>query len=204
MRKKDDLWMGFLVIAGIPLLLILEYPFELLIILIAIALIIVLALLIKNSEGPRRLKKANKLSAATSKSEIKIGVYNQLEIIDAMKGSEFETFVVELLKCNGFSNVSQTKLSGDFGVDVIGFKDNKKYVFQCKRFKGKLGLKPIQEAYAGKRHYRADEAVVVTNSEFTKAAMELASDTDIICCDRNQLTKLLENYVILKNNINVK
>ena len=204
MRKKDDLWMGFLVIAGIPLLLILEYPFVLLIILMAIALIIVLALLIKNSEGPRRLKKANKLSAATSKSEIKIGVYNQLEFIDAMKGSEFETFVVELLKCNGFSNVSQTKLSGDFGVDVIGFKDNKKYVFQCKRFKGKLGLKPIQEAYAGKRHYRADEAVVVTNSEFTKAAMELASDTDIICCDRNQLTKLLENYVILKNNINMK
>lgn len=204
MRKKDDLWMGFLVIAGIPLLLILEYPFVLLIILIAIALIIVLALLIKNSEGPRKLKKANKLSAATSKSEIKIGVYNQLEIIDAMKGSEFETFVVELLKCNGFSNVSQTKLSGDFCVDVIGFKDNKKYVFQCKRFKGKLGLKPIQEAYAGKRHYRADEAVVVTNSEFTKAAMELASDTDIICCDRNQLAKLLENYVILKNNINVK
>lgn len=35
MRKKDDLWMGFLVIAGIPLLLILEYPFVLLIILIA-------------------------------------------------------------------------------------------------------------------------------------------------------------------------
>ena len=198
MRKKDDLWLGFLVIAGIPLLLILEYPFVLLIILIAVALIFGLVLLIKNSEGPRKLKKANKLSAATSKLEIETSVVNQLEIIDTMKGSEFETFVVDLLKCNGFSNVTQTKLSGDFGVDVIGFKDNKKYVFQCKRFKGKLGLKPIQEAYAGKRHYRADEAVVITNSEFTKAAMELASDTDIICCDRKQLAKLLENYVLLK------
>ena len=204
MRKKDYLWLGFLTI-GIPLLLtvgvllsISGYSFVLLIILIAVALIFGLVLLIKNSEGPRKLKKANKLSAATSKLEIETSVVNQLEIIDTMKGSEFETFVVDLLKCNGFSNVTQTKLSGDFGVDVIGFKDNKKYVFQCKRFKGKLGLKPIQEAYAGKRHYRADEAVVITNSEFTKAAMELASDTDIICCDRNQLAKLLENYVLLK------
>ena len=204
MRKKDYLWLGFLTI-GIPLLLtvgvllsISEYSFVLPIILISVALIFGLVLLIKNSEGPRKLKKANNLSAATSKLEIETSVVNQLEIIDAMKGSEFETFVVDLLKCNGFSNVTQTKLSGDFGVDVIGFKDNKKYVFQCKRFKGKLGLKPIQEAYAGKRHYRADEAVVITNSEFTKAAMELASDTDIICFDRNQLAKLLENYVLLK------
>lgn len=204
MRKKDYLWLGFLTI-GIPLLLtvgvllsISEYSFVLPIILISVALIFGLVLLIKNSEGSRKLKKANKLSSATSKLEIETSVVNQLEIIDAMKGSEFETFVVDLLKCNGFSNVTQTKLSGDFGVDVIGFKDNKKYVFQCKRFKGKLGLKPIQEAYAGKRHYRADEAVVITNSEFTKAAMELASDTDIICCDRKQLAKLLENYVLLK------
>ena len=200
MRKKDDLWMGFLVIAGIPLAFILELQSDsLIVLLIAIALIIVLSLLLKYGEETRKIKKANKKLSLMSKSEVKQMVNNELEIIDSMKGSEFETFVVDLLKCNGFSNVTQTKLSGDFGVDVIGFKDNKKYVFQCKRFKGKLGLKPIQEAYAGKRHYRADEAVVVTNSEFTKAAMELASDTDIICFDRNQLAKLLENYVILNN-----
>lgn len=208
MRKKDDLLIGFLVIAGIPLLFILANPFVFLIVLVVVALIVGLIvgiiLLVKNSEGPRKLKKANKLSATISKSDIKTAVNNQLSIIDTMKGSEFETFVVDLLKCNGFSNVNQTKISGDFGVDVIGFKDNKKYVFQCKRFKGKLGPKPIQEVYAGKKHYRADEAVVITNSEFTKAAKVLASDTDIICCDRNQLDKLLENYVILKSNINMR
>lgn len=199
MRKKDDLWMGFLIIAGIPLVFILELPSDsLIVLLIAIALIVILSLLVKCGEETRKTIKANKMLSLMSKSEVKQMVNDELEIIDAMKGSEFETFVVDLLKCNGFSNVTQTKLSGDFGVDVIGFKDNKKYVFQCKRFKGKLGLKPIQEAYAGKRHYRADEAVVITNSEFTKAAMELASDTDIICFDRNQLAKLLENYVLLK------
>lgn len=66
-------------------------------------------------------------------------MYNQLEIIDAMKGSEFETFVVELLKCNGFSNVSQTKLSGDFGVDVIGFKDNKNTFFNVNELRENWG-----------------------------------------------------------------
>lgn len=69
--KKDDLWMGFLVIAGIPLLLILEYPFVLLIILIAIALIIVLALLIKNSEGPRRLKKQTSYQRQQANQKLK-------------------------------------------------------------------------------------------------------------------------------------
>lgn len=201
MRKKDNLLIGFIIIVGIPLFLIAEYSSVLLTILIVVAsvvvLVLLLTLLIKNTEGPRKLKKAKKLSSLISELEIKQLVANELEIIDAMKGSDFESFVVDLLKCNGFSNVTQTKLSGDFGIDVIGYKDNKKYVFQCKRFKGKLGLKPIQEVYAGKRHYRANEAVVITNSEFTKAAIELATDTDIIYCDRKQLAKLLENYVIL-------
>lgn len=113
-----------------------------------------------------------------------------------MPGAEFESLVVEILKCNGYKDVVRTKLSGDFGIDVLAQKDEKKYAFQCKRFTKKLGLKPIQEAYAGKQHYKADEAVVITNSEFTKAAMQLAADTDVIYCDRQQLAKLLENYVL--------
>ena len=47
--------------------------------------------------------------------------------IDSMGGLEFESFVGELLKSIGYSGVQVTKSSGDQGVDVVAYKDGKKY-----------------------------------------------------------------------------
>lgn len=199
MRNNKNVWIGALVLLGLPVFLLIEHPVLCLIVLLIVALIVLIALVADKSNSPTKLSKGPMRTAQVSRRELDIMVENELRIIDLMDGSDFEAFVVDLLKCNGYSKVSQTKISGDFGIDVIAYKDGKKYAFQCKRFKSKLGLKPIQEAYAGKRHYNADEAVVITNSEFTKAAMQLAIDTDIIYCDRKQLAKLLENYVLLVN-----
>ena len=71
--------------------------------------------------------------------------------IDEMDGITFEHFIADLLKNNGFYNVQVTKSSGDFGVDVIGTKERKKWVFQCKCYKSNLGIKSIQEIYSGKK-----------------------------------------------------
>ena len=108
--------------------------------------------------------------------------------IDSMDGISFEFFIADLMRHNGFRNVKQTKASGDYGVDVLGEKNGLRYAVQCKRYTGKLGIKPVQEVFAGAEMYGADVCVVATNSTFTQAAETLAQKIGVELWDR----KLIE------------
>lgn len=54
-----------------------------------------------------------------------------------------------------------------------------------------MGVKAIQEAVAAKGYYDCQEAMVVTNSVYTKQAMELARANGVKLWDRNDLVKAL-------------
>ena len=115
-----------------------------------------------------------------------------IKYIDSMNGYEFEFYVANLLRKNGYKKVEVTKQSGDFGVDIIAYKDNKKWAFQCKNYNSNLGLSPIQEVYSGAAKYNADIAVVITNSFFSEHAKELAKDLKVVLWDRNELVKIIK------------
>ncbi len=107
-----------------------------------------------------------------------------------MPGLEFEQLSAELLRKNNFFSVEVTQGSGDFGADITAHKDGHSYVIQCKKYSNKVGLKAVQEVYASKIHYKADKAVVLTNSFFTPAAKELAKETEVELWDRTALLEL--------------
>lgn len=92
-----------------------------------------------------------------------------------MNGHEYEYFCADKLRISGFSNVKVTKGSGDQGIDVIAYKNGKKYAIQCKYYTSPVGNKAIQEAFAGAKFYDCDIAAVMTNNTFTKSARELAN-----------------------------
>ncbi len=48
-----------------------------------------------------------------------------------------------------FKSVEVTRGSGDYGVDVLAEKEGVTYAVQCKRYDGPVGVKAVQEAYAG-------------------------------------------------------
>ncbi len=104
-------------------------------------------------------------------------------------GYDFEEYTASFLRKKGFEDVEVTKRSQDFGADVIAFKDSVKYVFQCKYYKGPVGVEAIQQIYAAKDYYEAHLAVVVTNSVFTKAAKVLAGELKVILWDCETLSK---------------
>lgn len=114
-----------------------------------------------------------------------------LQKIDQMDGFSFEYYIAELLKKHGYKQVLVTSGSGDFGVDITAYKDNKKYAFQCKNYQSKLGVSPIQEVYSGAPKYNASVCVVVTNSYFTPHAQELAKSLNVILWDRSMLARLI-------------
>ena len=115
----------------------------------------------------------------------------KMEEIDVMDGHDFEYYTAEMLKYDGFKSVEVTRGSGDYGVDVIAYKDGHKWAFQCKRYSKNLGLKPIQEVYAGAKRYGADKAVVFTNVYFTPNAQSLANTLHVELWGRDKLADMI-------------
>lgn len=117
----------------------------------------------------------------------------QIPVYDAMEGHDFEYYCADLLKNNGFYNVSVTQGSGDQGIDVLAEKGGIKYGIQCKCYSKDIGNKAVQEAFAGKTFYHCHVAAVLTNRYFTRSAKELASINQVLLWDRDQLEKFISN-----------
>lgn len=104
--------------------------------------------------------------------------------MDAMEGHDFEYYCADLLRDNGFLEVEVTKGSGDFGADILAEKDGITYAFQCKCYDKPIGVKAVQEIYAGRDYYGRMVGVVMTNQYFTQPAVELAQKLNIMLWDR--------------------
>ena len=110
--------------------------------------------------------------------------------LDTMEGLEFEYYCADLLAANGFIEVEVTKGSGDYGIDILAEKDGVTYAIQCKRYTGLVGVKAVQEAYAGRDFYDRMVGAVLTNQYFTKPAAEAARKLKILMWDRDYIEYL--------------
>ena len=113
--------------------------------------------------------------------------------LDNMEGLEFEYYCADLLAANGFIEVEVTKGSGDYGIDILAEKDGVTYAVQCKRYTGLVGVKAVQEAYAGRDYYDRMVGAVMTNQYFTKPAAEAARKLKILMWDRDYIEFLEDN-----------
>lgn len=118
---------------------------------------------------------------------------NRPEEYDLMEGHEFEQYCGELLRKSGFEEVQVTRGSGDFGVDILAEKDGVTYAIQCKCYNTPVGVKAVQEAYAGRDYYDRMVGAVLTNQYFTQPAVEAARKLKILLWDRGYLEDLVEN-----------
>ena len=112
---------------------------------------------------------------------------------DLMNGHEFEQFCATILKENGFNHVEVTKVSGDHGIDILADKDEISYAIQCKCYSSNVGNDAVQQALAGKKFYKRDIAVVLTNQYFTPQAKEEASVFGVKLWDRTKLNEFVQN-----------
>ncbi|MMZ55618.1 Restriction endonuclease [compost metagenome] len=110
--------------------------------------------------------------------------------IDKMTGRQFEQYLGLLFKGYGYS-VKVTKLSGDYGADLVLTKNGKRIVVQAKRYSKNVGIQAVQEAQASIAHYKATEAWVVTNSNYTPAAYELAKSNQVRLVGRDELIDMI-------------
>ena len=112
------------------------------------------------------------------------------DLNDQMSGYEFEEYVREVLIRNHFDDAELTKKSGDFGIDILASYKGYHYAIQCKMYHKPVGVAAVQQAYAGCKYYQCDFAVVVTNTHFTRQAIELAQSNGVQLWDGTELKRL--------------
>lgn len=137
-------------------------------------------------------RKVDKISSAMKNGE-NISHFS-IENIDELTGIEFEHLLGKLFTAMGYKSVV-TKASGDQGADLIIEKFGEKTVVQAKRYSGSVSNSAVQEAVAAQAHYNCNSSMVVTNSFFTKSAIELAESNSVSLYDRERLNELLVQYL---------
>ena len=95
---------------------------------------------------------------------------------------EYEEYVAEELRQDGFTEVDTTPKSGDFGADVLAMDGERRVCVQCKRYAPghPVGVKAVQEIYSAKDYYGCDDAYIYTTSDYTKAAVDMAGELGVI------------------------
>lgn len=121
--------------------------------------------------------------------------------LEMMGGIEFEHTVCALLENQGF-DARVTQASGDLGVDILAVKDEVKYAIQVKMQNKPVSRRAVSDAVAGREHYNCDIAMVITSSDFSEGARELANSTRCKLVGRETLDQWLvglQTYLLSKD-----
>jgi restriction system protein len=108
--------------------------------------------------------------------------------IDNMTGLEFEKYVANLLRTRGYKNVRLTE-KYDLGVDIIATRDGVTWGIQVKRYSGLVKADAVRQVVTALKKYKCDKGMVITNSFYSRTAIELARSNDCILIDRKCLIK---------------
>lgn len=108
--------------------------------------------------------------------------------IDSMTGLQFEHYVANLLKQNGYSNVRLTE-QYDLGVDIIADRNGIRWGIQVKRHNSPVKASAIRQVVTALKFYGCEQPMVITNSYFTHVAKQLADSNDCVLIDRDTLLK---------------
>ena len=118
--------------------------------------------------------------------------------VDAMSGQQFERFLVRLFRELGYGVRHVGGGGGDFGADLVVERGGVRIAVQAKNYEsGKVGNEAVQQAIAGATYYDCQQAMVVTNSSFTRAARQQAerSTIPVTLWGRRQLERAISGRI---------
>ncbi|OXY99231.1 restriction endonuclease [Streptomyces diastatochromogenes] len=110
--------------------------------------------------------------------------------VDAMTGTEFEELVAALCRRDGCTGVRRVGGAHDNGADVVGrLPDGRTMVIQCKRYapSSTIASRELRDLLGAKVHFRADVAVFVTTTRFSRPSERFAVEHGILAVHRDHL-----------------
>lgn len=122
-----------------------------------------------------------------------------LSDLQALSGVQFENLCQLLLQKVGFS-VETTSVSGDGGIDLIATCDKPffkgKYIVQCKRYSGSVGVPIVRDLYGVVTAERANKGILITTGHYTASAIEFSADKNLELIAGEQLSSLLHENAL--------
>ncbi len=124
----------------------------------------------------------NETSKKDKLSQIDIAIYREIlgnkELAKSINWRNFELLLAKVLEKHEYE-VEVLKGSKDGGIDVIALKKDSsfgsnRYLIQAKKWTNKVGVTPVRELLWAHNNYKVTKSCLVTTSEFTKGAWELA------------------------------
>lgn len=106
--------------------------------------------------------------------------------VDDMTWVEFEYFVADWLRNRGYTDVRLTE-HYDLGIDIVAKKDGITWGVQVKHYSGLVGINAVRQVVVALKKYKCDRAMLVTNSSFSRPAIELAESQDCVLIDGSML-----------------
>ena len=106
-----------------------------------------------------------------------------------MSPEEFEHYCAAVLQEMKWK-ARVTQVSGDQGVDIVADKRGMRIVIQCKKYSKPVGNRAVQEIVAAIAHEHAQRGVVVTTSDYTPAAENLAASNEVLLLHHSDLRRI--------------
>lgn len=117
-------------------------------------------------------------------------ISSSINIVDKMKGEEFEEFLLAHFNNLGYKGHITAKTK-DYGADLILTKNNEKIVVQAKRWIKKVGIEAVQQIVGARAYYKASKCIVISNNYFTQNAVNLAKSSNVQLWDRKKLLDII-------------
>lgn len=102
--------------------------------------------------------------------------WNEVDFWYRLDGWQFEQEVADVFRKNGYK-AEVTKGSNDGGVDIIMYKDNLKFIVQCKRYINHcVTPQELRALWGVKDDFSADVVMMVTTSNITDSGRKFISN----------------------------
>ena len=113
--------------------------------------------------------------------------------ISALKWREFEEFIGEAYKRQGYQVEERGGNEPDGGIDLILRKKGEMVLVQCKHWEAEqVGVKIVRELYGVVASEGATKGIVVTTGYFTRDAEIFAHGKPLLLIRGNELSRLIE------------
>ena len=132
---------------------------------------------------------AGKNEGVSAKAKAFAGAMNRDAQAGGKKVVEFTSFCASLLKKNGYENVAVIPAYGEYGIDIIAFRDRVKFGIQCICDAQPIGIPVIRETVSGRNYYGCHVAAVMTDGAVAEDAAEFARKNGIVLWDESVIAK---------------
>lgn len=126
----------------------------------------------------------------------------KLDILRQKSPRQFEEYIASILPNMGYKNIKLTSLTADSGYDISATKDNKKILFECKKYSenNKVGSRDVRIFADACRRMNADKGIFITTGYFTSTVAEeqRSRSIDIEFWNGKELIRQIKNLGEIK------